>query len=338
MKFKLLKDQVIVLTGATSGIGLVTARAASKAGAKLVLAARDEESLKKLRDELQAAGGQVIYQVADVGDEEQVRALSRAAKDHFGGFDTWINDAGLAIYGRMRDIPSEDHRKLFDTNFWGQVYGSLEAAQHFRERGEGEFAGVIINVGSVVSDRALPVQGMYSVSKHAVKGFTDALRMELEHEKVPVSLCLVKPAAINTPFPQHARNYMEQEPSLPPPIYAPELVADAILKCAVVPQRDVLVGGSGKMLSLLGQLSPGLGDFLLLKGKIFEQQTKNEPARKRPDSLYEPGFGGQERGEADTPVVPVSPYTRWAMLPLPAKFALAGGAGFALLAWMGRKK
>lgn len=339
MKFKALNEQVIVLTGATSGIGLLTARGAAKAGAKLVLAARDEESLQTLVDEIKASGGEAIFHVTDVGDEQQVRALSEAAQAHFGGFDTWINNAGMAIYGRMRDIPSEDHRRLFDTNFWGMVYGSLEAARHFRERGtNGEFAGNIINLGSTVSDRALPVQSMYSVSKHAVKGFTDALRMELEHEKLPVALCLIKPAAINTPFPQHARNYMEQEPTLPPPIYAPELVAEAILKCVVAPQRDLFVGGSAKMLSMLGQFAPGLGDFLLLKGRIFEQQTKDEPARNRPDSLYEPGFGMEVHGEADTPVVPISPYSKWAMLPLPAKFALAGVATIAALTLLGRKK
>ncbi len=337
MQFKPLHEQVIVLTGATSGIGLLTARRAAKAGAKLVLAARDEDSLRKLVEEINAKGGQAIFHVTDVGDEAQVRALSQAAIAHFGGFDTWINNAGLAIYGRMRDIPSEDHRKLFDTNFWGIVYGSLEAARHFRERAASGNAGNIINLGSTVSDRALPVQGMYSVSKHAIKGFTDALRMELEHEKLPVALCLIKPSAINTPFPQHARNYMEQEPTLPPPIYAPELVADAILKCVVAPQRDLFVGGGGKMMSLLGQYAPRLGDKLLLKGRIFEEQTKDEPARQRPDSLYDAGFGMQERGEADTPVVPFSPYTKWAMLPLPAKFALAGVAGIATMALLQRK-
>jgi len=161
--------------------------------------------------------------------------------------------------------------------------------------------------------------------------------VELEHDRIPIAVTLVKPSAINTPFPQHARNYMEQEPTLPPPVYASELVADAILKCVVAPQRDIFVGGGGKMLSLLGQYAPRVGDFLLLKGRIFEQQTKDEPARKRPDSLYEAGFGMQEHGEVDTPVVPVSPYTKWAMLPLPAKFALAGVAGIAALALLGRK-
>ena len=326
-----------MLTGATSGIGLVTARKAAKEGAKLVLVARDEDSLRQLTEEIKSAGGNAVYVVADIGDEALIHNVSLEAQKQFGGFDTWINDAGMAIYGRMRDIPSQDHQRLFDTNFWGVVNGSLEAANHFRERGtESGFAGVIINLGSTVSDRALPVQGMYSVSKHAIKGFTDALRMELMHEELPVAVCLIKPSAINTPFPQHARNYMETEPTLPPPVYSPDIVADAILKCAVAPQRDVFVGGAGKMLSVLGQYVPGVGDHLLLAGGIFEQQTKDEPARKRPDSLYQAGFGMQERGEVDSHVSENSPYTQLVTHPI-AKVALAAVACLALFTFLGRK-
>src|SRR5439155_6660231 len=115
----------------------------------------------------------------------------------------------------------EDHQRLMQTNFWGVVHGSTVAARHLRERG----GGAIINLGSIVSDRAIPLQGMYSASKHAVKGYTDALRMELEEEGAPIAVTLVKPAGINTPFPRHAKNYMEREATLPPPVYAPEVVA-----------------------------------------------------------------------------------------------------------------
>ena len=308
MKFKKLKDQIIVITGATSGIGLVTTRKAAKAGARLVLAARDESSLQALVEEIKNAGGDATYCVADVSDEAQVKEIARVAKGTFGGFDTWINNAGLAIYGNMDEVSTEDHRRLFDINFWGIVYGSLEAARHFRERG-GDFAGGIINLGSAVSDRALPVQGMYSASKHAIKGFTDALRMELAHEKVPVAVSLIKPSAIDTPFPQHARNYMKEEPSLPPPVYAPELVADAILHCIESPQREISVGGGGRGLSMLGQYFPGIGDKLLMP--MFKEQRKDEPAKARPDSLYQPGSGLNERGENENrTTIEYSPYAK----------------------------
>ncbi|MDQ3805316.1 MAG: SDR family oxidoreductase, partial [Acidobacteriota bacterium] len=217
VKLKKLSEQVVVITGASSGIGLVTARMAARRGARLVVAARAEEALKQLVEEIRAAGGEAEYVVADVGREDDVWNIAKAAHDRFGGFDTWVNNAGVSIYGRILDHSTEDMRRLFDTNFWGTVYGSQIAAIHLRRHG-----GALINVGSTVSDRAIPVQGVYSASKHAVKGFTDALRMELEAEGAPVSVTLVKPGSIDTPFPENAKNLMEKEPTLPPPVYAPE--------------------------------------------------------------------------------------------------------------------
>src|SRR5205823_2475646 len=177
-----------------------------------------------------------IYVVADVGKQEDVRAIARAAQDAFGGFDTWINNAGTGMYGRLEEISIDDMRRLFETNFWGLIYGSLEAVKHLRQRG-----GALINVGSTVSERAVPLQGIYSASKHAVKGFTDALRMELEEEGAPVSVTLVKPGAIDTPYTHHAKNYMEVEPKHPAPVYAPETVAETILYCAEHAERDAFV-------------------------------------------------------------------------------------------------
>src|SRR5205085_8956246 len=168
VQLKKLNEQVVVITGASSGIGLATARMAAKQGARLVLAARTEEALKQLADEITQAGGAAIYVVADVGREEDVRRIAAEAVARFGGFDTWVNDAGVSIYGKITDVPTEDLRRLFETNFWGVVYGSRAAAEHLRTRG-----GALINVGSALSDRALPLQGMYCASKHAVKGFTD---------------------------------------------------------------------------------------------------------------------------------------------------------------------
>lgn len=337
MKFKPLDQQTLVITGATSGIGLVTARMAAKGGAKIVVAARDADSLKKLCEEVRAQGGQAEYVVTDVGNEEQVQALARTAVEKFGGFDTWVNNAGTAIYGLVLDIPTEDHRKLFDTNFWGIVYGSLAAVRHFKERGENaEYAGVIVNLGSVESDRSIPLHGMYTASKHAIKGFTDELRMEMAHEKVPVAISLIKPAAVATPFPQHSRNYMEKEPTLPPPLHAPELVAEAILKCAVAPQRDVIIGGAGKMFSILGAWIPGLGDKIIGSEAMFAANKRKEPSRDRPDALYEAGSGMEERGEfPGVPILEGSPYTKWVQSPA-AKAALAVGAGVGMFALLTR--
>jgi short-subunit dehydrogenase len=246
VKLKNLKDQVMVITGASSGIGLTTARAAAEKGAALVLASRNQDALEKLTNEINAAGGSAVYVVADVGNEGDVKKIAAEALNKFGGFDTWVNNAGVSIYGKLEDVPTEDMRQLFDTNFWGVVYGSLVAANNMKKTG-----GALINVGSTLSDRAIPLQGIYCASKHAVKGFTDALRMELEAEDSPISVTLIKPSAIDTPYKDHARNYLDTKPENPPPVYAPEAVAEAILHCAENPVRDVFVGGGGKALSVL---------------------------------------------------------------------------------------
>ena len=194
MALKPLDEQVIVITGASSGIGLTTARMAAGKGARVVLAARSEDALQKLTDQITERGGEAVYVVADVSNQEDVREIARVAEDTYGGFDTWVNVAAAFIYGKLEDTPIEDMREQFDTNVWGLLYGSLEAAEHLKEKG-----GAIINIGSVASDQAMIAQGSYSASKHAAKGFTDTLRMELEEEGAPVSVTLVKPSAIDTP-------------------------------------------------------------------------------------------------------------------------------------------
>jgi short-subunit dehydrogenase len=316
LRLKALAEQTIVLTGATSGIGLATARLAAARGARLVLAARDEDALQRLGREIDDAGGQTRLVVCDVGDEADVKRLCDEAISAFGGFDTWINNAGVSIYGRMIEVATEDHRRLFETNFWGVVYGSLAAARHFANRASGAAgasAAALINVGSVVSDRAVPLQGMYSASKHAVKGLTDALRMELEHDRVPVSVTLIKPAAIDTPYPGHARNYLPQEPSLPPPVYGPRIVARAILHAATRPKRDVLVGGAGRFFSLMSQ-APRLGDRYM-NATMFRQQTTGQPRSNRVDGLFAAAGGLEERGRYEGHVARTSLYTQASLHP-----------------------
>jgi short-subunit dehydrogenase len=194
IKLKPLKEQVIIITGASSGIGLATARAAAAKGAKVVLVSRNEEALAQIEQEIKAAGGEAIHVRADVGIKEQVQWIADTAMYHFGRIDTWVNDAGVSIYGRLEEVSEEDNRRLFDTNFWGVVNGSLAAVKCMRNTG-----GAIINIGSELSDLSIPLQGMYSASKHAVKGFTDALRIELEEDKAPISVTLIKPAAGSHP-------------------------------------------------------------------------------------------------------------------------------------------
>src|SRR5829696_5864649 len=294
VKLKKLSDQVIVITGASSGIGLVTARMAAKHGARLVLNARNEEALQLVCDEINATGGDAIHVAGDVGQFDDVQNIAGEAIRRFGGFDTWINNAGVSIYGRMLDQSLEDQRRLFDTNYWGVVHGSLVACAHLRKNG-----GALINVGSVLSDVAIPLQGTYCASKHAVKGYTDALRMELEDEGAPISVTLIKPSAIDTPYKDHAKNYLPVEPQNPPPVYAPETVAEAILHSAEHPERDVFVGAGGKVMSASGNYAPRLTDKVMEAALFDVQQTERPSPPDRKDGLHDATHDLRERGGYD---------------------------------------
>ena len=326
VKLKKLEDQIIVITGASSGIGLATARMAAERGARLVLAARSEDALRQLTDEITQAGGKAIHVVADMGNEEDSHKIAAAARGKFGGFDTWVNNAGIGMYGKLQDIAIKDMRHLFETNFWGFVYGSLEAVKHLKQRG-----GALINVGSTVSERALPLQGIYSASKHAIKGFTDALRMELEEEGAPISVTLVKPGAIDTPFPINAKNYLNKEPQHVPPVYAPEVVARAILHCAETPVRDVFAGGGGKGNAALGYYAPRLADKFMENFVMSGMKSDKPPRPREQNALDQPSEHLEERGNYEGHVAHSSLYTQASLHPL-VTTALAAGAGLAVAA------
>jgi len=288
--FKPLDQQVIVITGASSGIGLATARNAAERGAKVVLAARSENTLKTIVDEINSSGGKAAHVKADVAEREQVERIARQALAWFGRIDTWVNNAGVAIYGRLEEISEQDSRRLFDVNFWGVVNGSLVALPYLVQSG-----GALINVGSEVSDAIVPLQGMYSASKHAVKGFTDALRVEVQDvAKLDVSITLIQPTAVDTPYPEHARNYMTEEPELPTPQIEPEDVADAILAAATKPARDIKVGTMAKLDTLIAKLAPKLGDKLAAKQAA--RQQRDEAPRDPEGTLYKPGESGRTHG------------------------------------------
>ena len=328
INLKKLSDQVLVITGASSGIGLVTARMAAKRGVRLVLNARNVETLKQVTDEINAAGGEAIYVVGDVGRYDYVQNIAEEAIKRFGGFDTWVNNAGVSIYGPVLDQALQDQRRLFDTNYWGVVHGSMVACEHLREKG-----GALINVGSVLSDVAIPIQGTYCASKHAVKGYTDALRLELEESGAPISVTLIKPSAIDTPYVHHAKNLMPVEPQNPPPVYAPDLVAEAILHCAENPERDLYVGGGGKMLSEAGHHAPRLTDKVIEATMFDLQKSDRKRPRDRQDSLYAPISDGEERGGYSGHVAESSIYNKASAHPLIAGSLLAGLGVAAFAAW-----
>ena len=323
LSLKPLSDQRIVITGASSGIGLATARMAAEAGAAVVLSSRNGDELASIVAEIEGNGGRAALAAVDIADADAPQRIGEVARSAFGGFDTWVNDAAVAIFARLLETSMDEHRRLFDVGYFGLVNASLYAAQ--RLRGEG---GAIINVGSVLSDRAVPVQGAYSAMKHAVKGFTDALRMELEMDEAPISVTLIKPTSMDTPYPEHARNKMGEPARVPPVVYDPRLVAEAILFAAAHPKRELTIGGGGFMVT-------GSAMTARLTDKVMEtffgesaQTTEQPPEPGAEDNLFEPRADGRIDSNQDQYVRRTS-LTLKAQLHPVATAAIIGGAAAA---------
>lgn len=304
-KPKALKDQTIVITGASSGIGLATARMAAQKGAKVVLGARDKDDLDRITAEIKKSGGKALGVVCDVTKPEDLNNLSAKAAA-FGDIDTWINNAGTSIYGYLLDTDIEEERKLFETNFWGVRIGSQIAVDQMKEHG-----GVLINLGSEVSVAAQPLLGMYSATKHALKAFTDALRSELRDKEIPIEVCLIRPTAIDTPFPQHAANRLDEgEPSLPSPLYHPDVAAEAILKCAENPQRDVYVGGPARLSAILDTFFPQVKDMMAESKMKDLKKGTSQPHKESEEGLHHASHDkASAEGSTDKSVSDYSIYT-----------------------------
>jgi short-subunit dehydrogenase len=332
-QLKPLREQAIVIVGASSGIGLVTAKRAAREGARVLLAARNEQDLAAAVQAIRSEGGRAVYQVCDVADEQQVRAVGERAVAEFGGFDTWINCVGVSIYGKWLEVPLADARRQFDVNYWGVVHGTLTAVRHMAARG-----GAVINVASALADRAIPLQGNYCATKFAMKAFTDSLRMELEADGVPVSLTLVKPGSMDTPLFQKARTFLGVEPQPIPPVYAPDVAAHAILEAAQKPRRDVITGGMGAVLSLSEKLSPRLTDKYMERTTFESQKTEISAPADRATNLYEPvEHDGGERGRFQGRVRRWSAYTEAVLHPR-ATAAIVLTAGAAVAAGLLRRR
>ncbi len=287
---KPLNQQVIVITGASSGIGLATAQDAARAGARVVLAARSEDVLEAIVATLENGGHEAIAVTADVADRAQVQRIADAAIERFGRIDTWVNVAGNTIYGKLDEVADADSRRLFEVNFWGTVHGSLVALPHLRRHG-----GALVNIGSEASEVAIPLQGMYSASKHAVKGFTDALRIEVEQvDGAPVSITLIEPTAVNTPLPEHARNYLDKQPKLPSPQLDPHRVAAAILQATTTPTRETKVGMMAVLDVAIEKAVPALADRVA--ALQVPRQQREEAAHDPIGALHRPGGTGQVYG------------------------------------------
>jgi short-subunit dehydrogenase len=311
---KPIKNQTMVITGASSGIGLATALMAARQGAQVVISSRNAEDLRRIARRLNEEEGLKVYAVpADVTRFEDILHLRQQAEAKFGPIDTWINNAGISIYGPLLDIPEEEERQLFETNFWSIRHGCKVAVEALRENG-----GTLINIGSEVSQRSIPLQGMYAASKHAMKAYTDALRIELKKQNVAIAVCLIRPAAINSLYADHAVNHLNQgAPSLPDPCYHPDVAAKAILACAEKPRRDVYVGGPSRLYAILDIFLPALVDKLMVE-KMFRQQTRGTThfhSELNEGLTHPPASEGMVEGGHRTRVRKTSVYTAMSLYP-----------------------
>jgi short-subunit dehydrogenase len=303
-----LSEQVVVITGASQGIGRETALRFAGRGASVVVAARNEEALSRLAAEIGRLSGQAEAVVADVAEYSDVERIGTRALERFGRVDTWVNNAAVSIYATVEQLEADEMERLVQVNLLGQMYGSKVAVALMKPRR----SGTIINIGSALSERAIPLQSAYVASKHGIAGFSEALRLELMHDHAGIDVVLILPSSINTPLFDFARSKLGVQPMPVPPVYQPAVVAEAICHAAEHGGREIVVGGWGKLLTLGQWLSPSLVDrYMLQGGRAFEQQKTHRPDDRR-DNLFEASTGpGATTGQFGEGSKASSLYTRY---------------------------
>jgi short-subunit dehydrogenase len=323
-------EQILVLTGASSGVGRETARLLGERGATVVLSARNEEALEAAAEEVRRLGGKALVHPADVSSWAEVVGLRDRAVAELGVIDTWVNSAAVAVYGTVDDLTAEEIHRVIEVTQMGQIYGMKAAAEQMRHQG----SGVIVNVASALGRRSAPLQAPYCAAKHAVVGFAESLRMELARQAPGVHVTTLLPSSINTPLFVHARSKIGVLPMPIPPIFEPRVVAKVVVEVAESPRRDVVVGGGGKMLTAMQRVSPALVDaFMLGPGKAFAKQKTDEPDNGQ-DNLFAPMAGsGSVTGQFGEKSKSTSVYTeQLEMHPARQRGLLAAAAALMFLA------
>jgi NAD(P)-dependent dehydrogenase (short-subunit alcohol dehydrogenase family) len=285
VKLKPVGEQVVVLMGASSGIGRETALRFAKSGAKVVASARGEEGLDSLVEEIRGEGGEALAVPADTSEFDQVKAVADRAVEEYGGLDTWVHLAAVGLFATFEQTTPEEFARVIDVNLMGQVYGAMAALPHIKREGR----GALIHISSVEAKRSFPFHSAYGASKHGIDGFVEALRVELKHEGWPISVSQVMPGTINTPCFDKGRTKLGVKAVGIPPIYEPDTVANIIMYAAENPARDLVSGGAAQALILNQRLSPRILDAILATRAGFAPQKTDEPrSEDDPDNLYAP--------------------------------------------------
>lgn len=278
---------VVVITGASAGVGRATAQAFAKRGASLGLIARGKERLESAVREAKAAGVAAVAVSADVADAAAVDAAAEEIESKLGPIDVWVNNAMTTVYAPFAQIEPDEYRRATEVTYLGYVHGTMAALKRMEPRNR----GTIVQVGSALAYRAIPLQAPYCGAKFAIRGFTDALRSELIHKRSRVHLTMVQMPALNTPQFDWGRNKLPERPQPVPPIFQPEVAARAIVFAAGARRREVWVGRSTIAAILLNKLSPGLLDDYLARAGYKSQLSTEHSSPNRKDNLFQPVQG-----------------------------------------------
>ena len=279
-----MEREVVVITGASAGIGRATARLFAKRGAKIGLIARGVDGLEAAKREVEAFGGEALVLPLDVADHDAVEAAAARVEETFGPIDIWVNNAMLSVFSPIMEMEPDDYRRVTDVTYHGYVWGTLAALRRMRPRDR----GTIVQVGSALAYRGIPLQSAYCAAKHAVQGFHDSLLTELLHEGSHVKVTMVQMPAVNTPQFRWVKSRLPRKAQPVPPIFQPEMAAEAILFAAYADRRELNVGWPTTKAVVGNNLAPWYADRYLAKHG-FDAQMVDEPEDpSRPNNLYEP--------------------------------------------------
>jgi NAD(P)-dependent dehydrogenase (short-subunit alcohol dehydrogenase family) len=276
--------EIVVITGASAGLGRATVRAFARRGAHIGLVARGQDGLEGARQEVEALGGKALILPTDVADTDQVETAAAAVEEHLGPIDIWINDAMVSVFSPIKEMTPAEFRRVTEVTYLGYVYGTLAALKRMLPRDH----GVIVQVGSALAYRGIPLQAAYCGAKHAIQGFMDALRCELLHDGSHVQVTMVQMPALNTPQFGWVKSRLPHTAQPVPPIYQPEVAAEAIVQAAHHPRREFYVGFSTVKAIIGNKLVPGFADWYLARTGYESQQTNVPAAPNRPNNLWEP--------------------------------------------------
>jgi NAD(P)-dependent dehydrogenase (short-subunit alcohol dehydrogenase family) len=278
------KPRVVVVTGASAGVGRAIARAFAKRGSSVALLARGKDGLEGARSDVESLGGRALVCICDVADEKQVEEAADRVEAELGPIDVWVNNAMVSVLSPADRMTPEEFRRVTDVTYLGYVWGTLAALRKMKPRDR----GVIVQVGSALAHRSIPLQSAYCAAKHAVKGFTESVRTELLHDKSGVKITLVELPAVNTPQFDWTRSRMPRRAQPVPPIFQPEVPAEAIVDASLHPRREVLVGWPTQKAVLAEKIAPGVADWYLGRTGYDSQQTDETARIGRKDNLFAP--------------------------------------------------